>query len=224
MRHSSRDRSDAARKRPSVTAPDLVAVLSGFAIGCAVIVAAIVLQGTSLGALFDGLFVAPLLLPKVFWRPLPVPLLVAAVAPAALLAAWYAQRRPIARQRWMPYAAQACGLLMFLLSIAKVYQVLFALGPPLVWLVLADRSGTPGERAARGILAFAAILMALQAYPMPDGTQIVLGTVLFVPVALVSIAGAERSLGANRPSTAPRPSVGVPFSRRLPWRSRRTSA
>ena len=72
-------------------------------------------------------------------------------------------------------------------------------GASRVWLVLADRSGTSGERAARGILAFAAILMALQAYPMPDGTQIVIGTVLFVPVALVAIAGAERSLGGKPP-------------------------
>ena len=42
---------------------------------------------------------------------------------------------------------------------------------------------------------------------MPDGTQIVVGTVLLVPVALVTIAGAARSLGANRSSTA-QPSVG----------------
>ena len=40
----------------------------------------------------------------------------------------------------MPYAALACGLLMFLLSIAKAYPLLFALGPALVWLLLADRS------------------------------------------------------------------------------------
>ena len=185
-----------------VTASDLIAGAAGFAIGSAAIAAIIVMEGTSFGALFEGLFVAPLLLPKVFWRPLPVPLVVAALAPALLFAAWYSLRGPIARQRWMAYAAPACGLLMFLLSIAKAYQVLFAVGPLLVWLVLADRSGNPGERAARGILAFAAILLALQAYPMPDGTQIVLGTVLFVPVALVTIAGAARSLGANRSSTA----------------------
>ena len=190
-----------------VTVWDLIAGTAGFAIGSAAIVAAIVMEGTSLGALFDGLFVAPLLLPKVFWRPLPVTLLAAALAPASLFAAWYSQRGAIARQRWMPYAALACALLMFLLSIAKAYRLLFALGPALVWLLLADRSVGSGERAARGILAFAAILLALQAYPMPDGTQIVLGTVLFVPVALVTIAGAERSLGANRSSTA-QPSVG----------------
>ena len=85
--------------------------------------------------------------------------------------------------------------------------MLFALGPAFVWLLLADRSLSSGERAARGVLAFAAILLALQAYPMPDGTQIVVGTVLLLPVALVTIAGAERRLGANRSSTA-QPSVG----------------
>ena len=55
----------------------------------------------------------------------------------------------------MPYAALACGLLLFLLSIAKAYRVLFALGPAFVWLLLADRSLSSGERAARGVLAFA---------------------------------------------------------------------
>jgi hypothetical protein len=51
-----------------------------------------------------------------------------------------------------------------------------------------------GERAARRILVLAAILFALQVYPMPDGTQIVIGTVLFVPVALITVADIQRQL------------------------------
>jgi hypothetical protein len=188
-----------------VTARDIVAGVSGFAIGCAVIVATIIYEGTSPGALFEGLFVAPLMLPKVFWRPLPVPLLFAAVASASLFAAWYWQRGVIAHRRWLPFAALAGGLIMFLLSIAKAYGPLFAVGPLLVWLVLADPSVSAEQRAARRIVAFAAILMALQAYPMPAGTQIAIGTVLFVPLALITIAGAERTLsGSERAPAAQR--------------------
>jgi hypothetical protein len=191
-----------------VTVRDLVAGVSAFAIGCAVLVAVIVYQGSSLRSLFEGLFVAPLLLPKVFWRPLPVPVLLAAVAPAMLIAAWCWQRGMIARQRWVDFAALACGLIMFLLSTSKSYQMLFAAGPLLAWLVLADRSSGAEQRAARRILAFAAIFMMLQAYPMPDGTQIVLGTVLFVPLALVMIAGAQRTFGSREGSRGTQWSFG----------------
>ena len=94
--------------------------------------------------------------------------------------------------------------MMFLLSITKAYGLLLALAPPLAWLVVGDAS-SGGERAARRILAFAAILMALQTYPMPDGTQIVLGTVLFVPIGLVTLADAQRELSTRQVrQTAPR--------------------
>src|SRR5688572_17855150 len=199
-------RSDDAAEEGVVTVRDLVAGVSGFALGSAVIVAAILYNGTSLRALFDGLFVAPLLLPKVFWRPLPVSLLVAALAPASLCAAWYSRRAGVALQRWMPIAALACGLTMFVVSVTKRYGVLFAVGPLLAWVVLADRSRGAEERAARGILAFAAILIAIQAYPMPEGTQIVVGTLLFVPLALATIPG--RTLTAHQRSPAAQRSFG----------------
>jgi hypothetical protein len=177
-----------------VTIRDLVAALSGFAIGCAVIVAVIVHEGTSLRSLFEGLFVAPLLLPRVFWAPLPVPVLLAVVSPAMLGAAWWWQRGMIARQRLIAVAALAGGLAVVLLSTTKSYQSLFAVGPLLAWLALSQRPLGEAQRAALRILVFAASLLVLQAYPMPDGTQIVLGTVLFVPLALVMIAGAQRTL------------------------------
>ena len=188
-----------------VTVRDLVAGISAFAIGCGVVVAGIVYQGTSPGALFEGLFVAPLLLPKVFWSPLPVPALLAAAAPAALLVAW-CWHRGLIRQRWIEFAALAGGLIMLMLSVAKVYWAIFAVGPLLAWLLLSDRAVSAEQRAARRILAFAAIFMGLQAYPMP-GTQIVVGTVLYIPLALVMIAGVQRTLAHERSSPAAQPSV-----------------
>jgi hypothetical protein len=191
-----------------VTVRDLVAGVSAFAIGCGVFVVGIVYEGTSPRALFEGLFVAPLQLPKVFWSPLPVPAIVAAAAPAALLAAWCWRRGTIIWQRWIAFVALAGGLIVLILSVAKLYWALFAVGPLLAWLVLSDRAASAEHFAARRILVFAAIFMGLQAYPMP-GTQIVLGTVLYVPLALEMIAGAQRMLAPHeRAFLATQPSFG----------------
>jgi hypothetical protein len=190
-----------------VTVRDFVAGLSAFAIGCGVIVAGIVYQGTSPRALFEGLFVAPLLLSTLSPYRLPVPVLVAVAAPATLLAAW-CWHRGLIWQRWIEFAALAWAVIMFMLSVAKVYSVLFAVGPLLAWLALSDRAVGAEQRAARRMLVFAAIFMGLQAYPIP-GTQIVLGTVLYVPLALVMIAGVQRTLSASERSfQAARPSFG----------------
>ena len=188
-------RSSDDREEGVVTVSDLVAGVSAFAIGCGLIAAGIIYQGTSLRALFEGLFVAPLLLSKLSPYQLPVPALFAAAAPATLLAAW-CWHRGLIRQRWIQFAALAWAVIMFMLSVAKVYWVLFAVGPLLAWLALSDRAVSAEQRAARRILAFAAILMGLQAYPVP-GTQIVLGTVLYVPLALVMIAGVQQTLSAR---------------------------
>ena len=177
-----------------VTARDLIVFAAGAAIVSAAVVAAIIGEGTSLGALRDGLFVWPLRLPAVFWRPLPIPLAAAVVAPISLFVAVCRRRNITLVRHGMPYIALALGLMMFLLSITKMYGLLLASGPALAWLALGDASLDAGERAARRILVFAAILLALQAYPMPDGTQIVTGTVLFVPVALITVADIQRQL------------------------------
>jgi hypothetical protein len=189
-----------------VGAREVIGFALTFAVACAVVIAAIVATGTSMRALFDGLFVWPRRLPVVFWRPLPVPVAAAIAAPIWIIAAFYWRRHASALERWMPFIALASGLTIFMLSIAKAYGPLLAWSPPLAWLALADRSLDPANRAARRLLVYAAVIMALQAYPMPDGTQIGLGTVLFVPVALAAMAGAERSLRANAPSSIrPRP-------------------
>ena len=180
-----------------VTAKELITFAAGVAIVSTAVVLAIIAEGTSLPALRDGLFVWPLRLPAVFWRPLPIPLLAAVVAPVWLIVAVCRRRNITFVRHRMPSIALVLGLVVFLLSITKAYGPLLALGPPLAWLALGDASLDTGERAARRILAFTAILMALQTYPMPDGTQIVLGTVLFLPVALVTLADAQRELGSR---------------------------
>lgn len=184
-----------------VTVRDLVAGVAALTIGCGLVAAGILFEGTSLRGLFDGLFVAPLLLTRLSPYRLPVPALVAAAAPVMLLAAW-CWHRGLIRQRWIDVAALPLAVLMFMASIAKVYWALFAVGPLLAWLVLTDRSVGAEQRAGRRILAFAAIFMGLQTYPVP-GTQLVIGTVLYVPLALVMIASVQRTLGARERSSQP---------------------
>jgi hypothetical protein len=190
----------------AVTARDLIVCVAGIAVVSAAVVVAIVGRGTSLDGLRDGLFLWPLRLPAVFWRPMPIPLVAAIVAPMWLFVAVCLRRNVTAVRRGMPYIALALGLMMFLLSITKMYGLLLASGPALAWLALGDASLDAGERAARRILVFAAILIALQVYPMPEGTQIVVGTLLFVPIALITVADIQRQLDRRenrRPATSP---------------------
>ena len=185
-----------------VSEQELIAYVAGVAIVCMSLVVAIFAEGTSPRALFEGLFVWPLRLPAVFWRPLPVSVFAAAWAVSWLVVA-VCRGRSVMIRRWLPPIALALGLIIFLLSISKAYGLLLALAPPLAWLLVRGTS-SGGEFAARRILAFAAILLALQAYPMPDGTQIVLGTLLFVPIGLVTLADAQRELSSRQQQTAPR--------------------
>jgi hypothetical protein len=184
-----------------VTFPELRAGVVGFALTSTVVVAAVLAGGTSLQALFDGLFVWPQRLSAVFWRRLPVPFFAPVVALASLFVA-VSLRRSLVVRRWLPPIALVLGLVQFLLSITKTFDLLLALGPSLAWLVLRTDSVDRGERVARLILVFAAILIALQAYPMPEGTQTVLGTFLFVPIGLVTLADAQRELGGSHAQQA----------------------
>ena len=199
--------SDDAAGDGVVTARELVACVAGFVIVSTVVVAAIVAEGTSLRALFEGLLVWPLRFPAVFSRPLPVPTLAAVLAPVWLVLAVCRRRNVALVRRWMPSIALTFGMILFLLSITKNFGLLLAVGPPLAWLVLGDASSNLGERAARRILAFGAILMVLQAYPMP-GTQMVLGTVLFVPIGLIVLGDAQRQLRPSPHQETTRRSVG----------------
>jgi hypothetical protein len=188
----------------AVTARDVLAWAAGAAIAATGVVAATTALGTSWGALIDGLVVRPLELPGVFGGPPPVPWLAAVAAPVWPLVALCRQRGVPVVQRWLPSLTLALGLVLFLLSTVKAYGPLLAYGLPFAWLALGDASLDPSERAARRILVFAAVFAALQVYPMP-GTQIVVGTVFLVPVALVAMVDAEREIRARRATpTAPR--------------------
>jgi hypothetical protein len=180
------------------TAKELIACAAGFALTSAAIVAAIVQEGTSLRALFAGLFIWPLRFPAVFWQGLPVPLAAVALGPVWLAIAECRRRHVTAIQRWMPFIALLVGPLVLLLSVSKAYDVLFAFGPPLVWMATVGSSLSAGEQAARRILVFVTIFFSLQTYPMPAGTQITLGTALYVPFALIVIADAEREILKSR--------------------------
>jgi hypothetical protein len=201
---------DRSRAAGVATAAELIACAVAATIVATAAAAAVIAQGTSPRALFEGLFVWPLRHPDVFWRPLPVAMPAAALALVWLGVAVSWRGASAFVRRLMPALALVAGMLAFLLSITKTYGLLLALTPPVAWLLLGGVSVPAGERAARRILAFAAILMALQTYPMPEGTQIVLGTLLFVPVGFVTLGDAQRELRARERKPAAPPS----FARR----------
>ena len=120
--------SDDAAGDGVVTARELVACVAAFVIVSTVVVAAIVAQGTSLRALFEGLLVWPLRFPAIFSRPLPVPTLAAVLAPVWLVLAVCRRRNFTLARRWMPSIALAFGMILFLLSITKNFGLLLALG------------------------------------------------------------------------------------------------
>jgi hypothetical protein len=190
----------------ATTARDLIGIAAGALVGSAALIIAILLHGTSLRALFDGTIAWPARLSAVFWQPLPVPLVAAAVAPIAVVTAVFQRRGVAVVDRYLPIVAVVLGMAACLLSVGKAYGTLLAIGPLLAWLALGTPSLAAQERAARRMLVFAAVLMALQVYPVPEGTQITLATLLFVPVALVTIADADRELRARRAADTPRPS------------------
>jgi hypothetical protein len=193
---------DPVGRKGIVTVKELVACLAGLAVSSMVIVIAIIRQGTSLQGLFDGLFVSPLHFPTdLFWTRVPVSPAAACLSLLWPLAAICLRRNTWSIRHWMPYVKITMGRVVCLLSITNWFNPLLAIGTPYASALLGEVHLDARQGAARRVLAFTAILMALQVYPMP-GTQVALGTLLLLPIALVLIPEAEHEL--NRPRTASR--------------------
>jgi hypothetical protein len=181
-----------------VTIRELAACAAGMSIASIIIVSAVLQDGTSLSALFGALFVSPLgFSAAVFWTRMPVPPAAAALSILWLIAAGGLRRNRQSTRRWMLYVNVTMARVVCLLSMTNWFNPLLAIGTPFASTVLADSSLEPRQRAARRILAFAAMLLALQAYPVP-GTQVALGTLLLLPVALVVLPQAEQELAQSR--------------------------
>ena len=186
----------------------LVAAAAGCVAAIAAILAAIVLTGTSLADLYDGLIVQPLNVRNVTGGPFETPGQaidwgVAALAAAVLttrLRAWASGKPSL----WPGLLRAAAGLAIWF-TIAK--QAPFGLNPSanvdvlpmlLAWVAAVPPGGEPEapfKRFLRVLLPAVAVAGVLGAYPVP-GAQVGVASLMFVPVGALCFADALESLRA----------------------------
>ena len=183
-----------------VSPQEIAAVIAGTALTGGAVIAATMAMGTSAHGLVEGLLVWPRRMPAIFWFPMPVPLAAALMAPAWLAFALGRQRRSRRLEHWWLVVARPIGIFALVASLSQRYVALVAGGPPLVWPIVSGPLLTDAERLARRLLGVVAVLMVMQVYPMPAGTQSATATVLLVPVALVILWDADRAEAAARRS------------------------
>ena len=178
-----------------------LAILVGAAMSVVVIVLGVVLlRGTSVHELIDGIFLAPLRQPTVFslrylWPP---GILVFTAASTVLCgAAWLARRKglpgidgTVAALRLLATAGLAVVVLQF--PDLRPDYVVFGFALPCLWLFAWAFAGEePGARSARTWLALLLLGQCLHVFPVP-GSQIAWGSVLVVPLAAVGSWDAVR--------------------------------
>jgi hypothetical protein len=156
-------------------------------------------RGTELQGLLEGILIGPLRHPGSFFVPPDLgagAFFAAAAGLAGALAFTWARRHG-----WTEHfpgsavtgAAQLLGGVVLWLGITdRLPGSPLALTPPLLWLALAGPrpdSGSPG----RHVLAMAAALQALHAYPIA-GTQVAWATFLAIPAGAVALTDGWRRL------------------------------
>lgn len=190
--------------------PWLFGAAAGFAVAFVAIVVAIVLNGSSLSDVYDGMVteavrVRDVVLGQFPMSPAVVDWALVAVAAAALsvrLGPWSADRRP---SIW-PGALRAVAGLAVMLSVTRITPI--SLGPSagnqdslamvLCWLAVVPPGGVaepPYKRFLRVLLAALGVAEALQVYPVA-GSQVGIAAVTFVPVAALLLGDVLTSLRA----------------------------
>lgn len=197
--------------RPSLELRWLVAGLAGAALAIGLV---IVIAGTSVGGLYDGVIGQPLRQPDAFSIPLQLPGGILAIDAAALVAALaYAgveRYRPALAGAawWQALISAACLLVGLELILATIgWAVPFDeaasryAGFPLsmlafAWVALVRPHGVRFERAAEFgalFLPALAVLQGLHAYPVA-GSQVGWASFLLVPVGAICVASGARGL------------------------------
>lgn len=186
----------------------LLAALAGCAASVVAILVALLLLGTSLSDLYDGLIVQPLNVRNVDPGPFETPGQaidwgVAALAAALLTArlrSWASGKPSL----WPGLLRAATGLAIWF-TISK--QAPFGLNPSanvdvlpmlLAWVAAVPPSGDPEppfKRFLRVLLPALAVIGVLGAYPVP-GAQVGVASLMFVPVGALCLADALASLRA----------------------------
>ncbi|GAB1490065.1 hypothetical protein MASR2M8_25220 [Opitutaceae bacterium] len=161
------------------------------------VLAGVAVRGTSLAELWDGMVVAPLRHPGVYFHPTPRPAGSALIALVSLALALVVQLRPFTPGviRGIAALRVALGLSCLVFALRAEYDGLtrFAIsfGPACVWLLavpLSDSASLP-EHRARIWLAWVFIWQVLHAYPVA-GTQMAWGTFLWGTLLAAGLAEA----------------------------------
>lgn len=176
------------------------------AIAAIAVVAPVVIRGTSLSGLVDGVILSPLRHPSIYSNEAAWPWSAPVLAIASLALAVLIHRHPAAS--WRPpllAALRLAAVLWFLPTVAvdrfgALAIFSFKYGPTFAWLMavpLQAGSATSSDRA-RAWLAWVFVWQTLQAYPIA-GSQVAWGSFLWAPLALSSWRDAARYWSARPP-------------------------
>ncbi len=202
-------------RRPPATEPTgpdgraLLALGAGFAGAFALIVAGILIVGTSIGDLVEGVLIEPMGQGDVFTVVAELPRAVVDLTLIGCVAAFAIRRRADSGQPRRPSAAAAIARiaagLVVLLGTASIMPIELVPAPtglglaaPLAWLAACPPATGPGHAGpyARVLLPALALLGMLHAYPV-FGSQAGLAAVAFVPVGALVLSDGLRELEAS---------------------------
>jgi hypothetical protein len=195
----------AGRRAPALTRwSDFgTAALVGVVVG-GLTCAGVLLQGTSVQGLLDGVVLGPLHHPQAYlvfirWRPAVVPLALVSVALAFWLTA-----RPTAMAGRIVALGRLAALALFLGSWAfdwslNTHAFVMSYGLVAIWLFVYSLDGEEASQPVRAWLGLLTVTQALHAFPV-GGSQISWGTFLWVPLAVSGAPGAWRTILPQAPA------------------------
>ncbi len=188
----------------------LLGAVGGFGVAFVTIMAAIVLNGSSLSDVYEGMVTEALRVRDVVVSQFPmspsvVDWAVAALAGAALSVRLRSEGGGGAPSIWPGLLRAAAGLTIWL-TVARITPI--ALNPSagnpdslpmvLAWIAVIPPTGveeTPYKRFLRVLLPALGVVEALQVYPVA-GSQVGIASLTFVPIGALCLADALTSLGA----------------------------
>ena len=188
-----------------VVSPSSLAVVGAGALGTAAILAGFVLQmGSSLGAMLTSIVLDASRFSTTFVLPPRIGNQALGVVGASLAigcAVLYRMKNGGHRSQAVVMCAKAFAAVFTVWTIAETPVWLAVIGPTWAWLALIPAAEIPGggrssEMLFRRLLALAAVLQPLQAFPVA-GSQLNVGTITFIPMAALFVSDIARTFGAG---------------------------
>jgi hypothetical protein len=193
-------------RRASLPFRTLARYVFAVAVAGALLVVPVLIRGTSIPALLNGILLRPSQFDRIFFMPLVLPAtsLVAGSAGVLLSIVWVFS---VASGR--PPRLLAVAAAKILVAAAGLYLCRAGLGSqlayftPFLWIVTLPAGAAVWSRVAvgRNVLAFVAVFQSLQAYPVA-GSQLAFATFLMIPISFVcafdALSALRQRLGNTR--------------------------